>query len=243
MDFCKRFRQFQGCVPAKAALCSLSFWPGKRDAGEGARVLCARKAFARRSRRFTQIRKAGLNRRTQRESRWGSGFPPFPPVRRIFICVNLRQSAGNSGFGCGWPRWGCWDFGWRWLAWRLALPSPPSPDLSHFRARSADFQSAFRVMTTVKPTASRRSGLSVFCPVHEISGLAGGRSRPGEPDLPSHETPQPHFFERGRFEDGSMGRNRPRSGARDAPQSGQEVRICTCKRQDFHPASWFVKGC
>jgi hypothetical protein len=32
-------------------------------------------------------------------------LPPFPPVRRIFICVNLRQSAGNSGFGCGWPRW------------------------------------------------------------------------------------------------------------------------------------------
>ena len=46
-----------------------------------------------------------------------------------------------------------------------------SPDISHFRIRSADFQSAFRVVTTVKPTASRRSGLSAFCPVHEISGL------------------------------------------------------------------------
>jgi hypothetical protein len=49
-----------------------------------------------------------LNTRTQRESRTESGFPPFPPVRKTFICVNLRQSAGNSGFGCGWPRCVVW---------------------------------------------------------------------------------------------------------------------------------------
>jgi hypothetical protein len=30
-----------------------------------------------------------------------SPFSPFAPVQKIFICVNLRQSAGNSGFGCG----------------------------------------------------------------------------------------------------------------------------------------------
>ena len=67
-----------------------------------------RKAFARRSRSprftwqgFTQIRKAGLNRRTQRAQSF-SLFPPFPPVRKIFICVNLRQSAGNSGNALIW---------------------------------------------------------------------------------------------------------------------------------------------
>ncbi len=59
-----------------------------------------RRASARRSRRFTQIWTAGLNRRTQREQSF-SLFPPFPPVRKNFICVNLRQSAGNSGFACG----------------------------------------------------------------------------------------------------------------------------------------------
>jgi hypothetical protein len=52
---------------------------------------------------ITQIGKAGLNRRALREQSF-SLLPPFPPVRRISICANLRQSAGNSGFGCGWPR-------------------------------------------------------------------------------------------------------------------------------------------
>jgi hypothetical protein len=32
--------------------------------------------------------------------------------KKIFICVNLRQSAGNSGFGRGWPRRVCCAF-WR----------------------------------------------------------------------------------------------------------------------------------
>jgi hypothetical protein len=72
---------------------------------------------------ITRMRKAGLNRSKQREQSF-SLFPPFPPVRNIFICVNPchvlrgeRQSAGNSGFGCGWPRWeirGSIPFGCGW---------------------------------------------------------------------------------------------------------------------------------
>ena len=41
------------------------------------------------------------------------------------------------------------------------------PDISHLRVRSADFQSAFSVIATVKPTASRRSGLLAFRMEHE----------------------------------------------------------------------------
>jgi hypothetical protein len=44
------------------------------------------KTFARRSRRCTQMKKL------------------FFCV--VCICVNLRQSAGNSELGCGGPRWG-----------------------------------------------------------------------------------------------------------------------------------------
>jgi len=51
-----------------------------------------------------------LNRKKQREQSFS--LFPFAPVRKIFIGVNSchvlrgeRQSAGNSGFGCGWPRW------------------------------------------------------------------------------------------------------------------------------------------
>jgi hypothetical protein len=35
--------------------------------------------------------------------------------------------------------------------------APRSPDISHFRVRSADFESAFSVIASPKPTASRRS--------------------------------------------------------------------------------------
>jgi protocatechuate 3,4-dioxygenase beta subunit len=45
-----------------------------------------------------------------------------------------------------------------------------SPDISHFRIRSADFQSAFSVIVAAKPTASRRSGLMAFRAKCEISG-------------------------------------------------------------------------
>ena len=46
--------------------------------------------------------------------------------------------------------------------------------ISHFRIRSADFQSAFTGIAATKPTASRRSGLSAFRAAHEISGLIAG---------------------------------------------------------------------
>src|ERR1022692_1898431 len=46
-----------------------------------------------------------------------------------------------------------------------------SPHISHFPIRSADFQSAFSVIASAKPTASRRSRMLAFCAVHEISGL------------------------------------------------------------------------
>ena len=52
-----------------------------------------RKAYARRSRRITQIRKAGLN--TERTT--------FFSVSSVPSCsknLHLRPSAGNSGFGC-----------------------------------------------------------------------------------------------------------------------------------------------
>ena len=46
-----------------------------------------------------------------------------------------------------------------------------NPHISCFLVRSADFQSAFSVIATAKPTASRRSGLLAFRAEHEISGL------------------------------------------------------------------------
>ena len=39
--------------------------------------------------------------------------------------------------------------------------------MSHFWVRNADFQSAFNVFATMKPAASRRSGLSAFRAAHE----------------------------------------------------------------------------
>src|ERR1017187_6081065 len=48
-----------------------------------------------------------------------------------------------------------------------------NPHISHFPVRSPDFQSAFRVIASAKPTASRRSRMLAFYAVHEISGLAG----------------------------------------------------------------------
>jgi hypothetical protein len=53
--------------------------------------------------------------------------------------------------------------------------------VSHFPVRSADFQSAFTVIASVKPTSSRRSRMPAFCAVHEVSCLKGapGLFRPG----------------------------------------------------------------
>jgi len=45
-----------------------------------------------------------------------------------------------------------------------------APDISRLPDRSPDFQSAFRVIVIVKPTASRRSGLPAFLAGHEMSG-------------------------------------------------------------------------
>jgi hypothetical protein len=57
----------------------------------------------------------------------------------------------------------------------LARPEQAvSRDISHSRFRSADLQSAFTVVASFKPTASRRSRLSAFRARHEISGLANG---------------------------------------------------------------------
>jgi UDP-N-acetylglucosamine--N-acetylmuramyl-(pentapeptide) pyrophosphoryl-undecaprenol N-acetylglucosamine transferase len=56
----------------------------------------------------------------------------------------------------------------------VAAPDAPHPHISHFRIRSADFQSAFTGIAARKPTASRRSGLSAFRAEHEISGLNWG---------------------------------------------------------------------
>ena len=50
-------------------------------------------------------------------------------------------------------------------------------DFSHFRVRSADFESAFSVIATAKPTASRRSGLLAFRATYDMSGLDGGIGR------------------------------------------------------------------
>jgi hypothetical protein len=50
-----------------------------------------------------------------------------------------------------------------------------NPHLSHFRVRSADFQSAFSVIATVKPAASLRSGLLAFRADHGICGLREGK--------------------------------------------------------------------
>ena len=46
-----------------------------------------------------------------------------------------------------------------------------NPPISHFPVQSADFQSAFSVIASAKPTASRRSRMLAFCAVREISGL------------------------------------------------------------------------
>ena len=59
-----------------------------------------------------------------------------------------------------------------------------NPDNSHLQVRSADFQSAFSVIVTVKPTASRRSKLFAFrfpvspyrrqpCAMGKMAGVAG----------------------------------------------------------------------
>jgi hypothetical protein len=50
-------------------------------------------------------------------------------------------------------------------------PRPVNPDIPHLRLRSADFQSASSVIPSVKPTASRRSGLLALHVEHELSGL------------------------------------------------------------------------
>jgi hypothetical protein len=56
---------------------------------------------------------------------------------------------------------------------------------SHFPVRSADFQSAFTVIASAKPAASRRSRMLAFCAVHGISGLQIATfSRPGCGGLP-----------------------------------------------------------
>ena len=54
---------------------------------------------------------------------------------------------------------------------KVYLRISSTPDISHFRIGSADFQSAFSAIATAKPTASRRSGLLAFRAGHEISGL------------------------------------------------------------------------
>jgi len=46
-----------------------------------------------------------------------------------------------------------------------------NPHISHLPVRSADFQSAFTVIASAKPTASRRSRMLALGAVHEISGL------------------------------------------------------------------------
>ena len=57
------------------------------------------------------------------------------------------------------------------------LGNMPQPALtSFFRVRSADFQSAFSVIATAKPAASRRSGLLAFRATYEISGSTGQKS-------------------------------------------------------------------
>jgi hypothetical protein len=53
----------------------------------------------------------------------------------------------------------------------LVLARSLSANISHFRVRSADFESAFSVIAIPKPTASRRSRLQAFRAGHEISGL------------------------------------------------------------------------
>ena len=118
-------------IPTRFSRCELSKLLHRSKFGK--------KAYARRSRGITQIRKAGLN--TERTA--FSLFPPFPPVRKVFICVNLRQSAGNSGFGCGWPLWEIRgkifpnvriaqfreDFSARWLSASGSRPSTLDPRL------------------------------------------------------------------------------------------------------------------
>ena len=53
----------------------------------------------------------------------------------------------------------------------------PGPDISRFWVRSPDFQSAFGVIVTGKPTASRRSGLLEFRAEREITGLVSAKRR------------------------------------------------------------------
>jgi hypothetical protein len=61
-------------------------------------------------------------------------------------------------------------------SWRFAIVSLR---ISHFPLRSADFQSAFSVIASAKPTASRRSRMLAFRAGPEISGLGEdlGRQR------------------------------------------------------------------